>query len=82
VSRQKRINQKKGSNYLEIQITKVFCQDIQGIFLGMKDIPTRDVSAFTMVRNRIIGSRQKMKLSVSSLHFGFRLDLNLEKKNA
>ena len=30
--------------------------DIQGIFLGMKDIPTRDVSAFTMVRNLIIGS--------------------------
>ena len=30
--------------------------DIQGIFLGMKDIPTRDVSALAMVRNLIIGS--------------------------
>ena len=35
---------------------KVFRRDLQGIFLGMKDIPTRDVSAFTMVRNLIIGS--------------------------
>ena len=34
----------------------VFRRDLQGIFLGMKDIPTRDVSAFTMVRNLIIGS--------------------------
>ena len=34
----------------------VFRRDLQGIFLGMKDIPRRDVSAFTMVRNLIIGS--------------------------
>ena len=34
----------------------VFRRDLQGIFLGMKVIPTRDVSAFTMVRNLIIGS--------------------------
>ena len=42
---------------LRIIIMKVFRRDLQGIFLGMKDIPTRDVSAFTMVRNLIIGSR-------------------------
>ena len=41
---------------LRIIIMKVFRRDLQGIFLGMKDIPTRDVSAFTMVRNLIIGS--------------------------
>ena len=34
----------------------LFRRDLQGIFLGMKDIPVRDVSAFTMVRNLIIGS--------------------------
>ncbi len=34
----------------------VFRRDLQGIFLGMKDILTRDVSAFTIVRNLIIGS--------------------------
>ena len=26
----------------------LFRRDLQGIFLGMKDIPSRDVSAFTM----------------------------------
>ena len=41
---------------LRIIIMKVFRRDLQRIFLGMKDIPTRDVSAFTMVRNLIIGS--------------------------
>ena len=41
---------------LRIIIMKVFRRDLQGIFLGMKDIPTRDVSAFTMVMNLIIGS--------------------------
>ena len=41
---------------LRIIIMKVFRRDLQGIFLGMKDIPRRDVSAFTMVRNLIIGS--------------------------
>ena len=34
----------------------VFRRDLQGIFLGMKVIPTRDESAFTMGRNLIIGS--------------------------
>ena len=41
---------------LRIIIMKVFRRDLQRIFVGMKDIPTRDVSAFTMVRNLIIGS--------------------------
>ena len=45
-------------------------RDLQGIFLGMKDIPTRDVSAFTMVRNLIIGSRHTV-IAVGSVHRTF-----------
>jgi hypothetical protein len=54
---------------LRIIIMKVFRRDLQGIFLGMKDIPTRDVSAFTMVMNLIIGSLFILLSYLNSLSF-------------
>ena len=70
---------------LRIIIMKVFRRDLQGIFLGMKDIPTRDVSAFNMVRNliityhRIIGSASYRsvvsKFYIALLNLGTLLNL-------